>query len=109
MMTIYFRPLARYFEGHHSAAARYFPAVLAMKSNIMVWCEGSMFKSNSPSLATMNRSLGIAAAENKLSSGYGAEAETDPLVAKMSRPIAEFAGDHAQQRIGKFCANSRAD
>jgi polysaccharide pyruvyl transferase WcaK-like protein len=52
----------------------------------VVACEGSMFKSKfANALATMMiGSLGIAAAENKLSVGYGAEAgHMDPLVAKM--------------------------
>src|SRR5206468_8230666 len=57
-------------------------------------CEGSMFKSKfANALATMMiGSLGIAAAENKLSVGYGAEAgQMDPLVAKM---------------CGRYCRNS---
>src|SRR6266536_2996116 len=60
----------------------------------VVACEGSMFKSKfANALATMMiGSLGIAAAENKLSIGYGAEAgHMDPLVAKM---------------CGRYCRNS---
>ena len=52
----------------------------------VVACEGSMFKSKFANALTtmMIGSLGIAAAENKLSVGYGAEAgHMDPLVAKM--------------------------
>ena len=52
----------------------------------VVACEGSMFKSKfANALATMMiGSLGIAAAQNKLSVGYGAEAGyMDPLIAKM--------------------------
>src|ERR1700757_511432 len=66
-----------------------FPPFLANevpKHHGVVACEGSMFKSKfANALATMMiGSLGIAAAENKLSVGYGAEAgHMDPLVAKM--------------------------
>ena len=52
----------------------------------VVACEGSMFKSKFANALTtmMIGSLGIAAVENKLSVGYGAEAgHMDPLVAKM--------------------------
>jgi polysaccharide pyruvyl transferase WcaK-like protein len=52
----------------------------------VVACEGSMFKSKFANALTtmMIGSLGIAAAENKLSVGYGAEAgHMDPMVAKM--------------------------
>jgi polysaccharide pyruvyl transferase WcaK-like protein len=52
----------------------------------VVACEGSMFKSKFANALTamMIGSLGIAAAENKLSVGYGAEAgHMDPLLAKM--------------------------
>jgi len=56
------------------------------KHHGVVACEGSMFKSKfANALATMMiGSLGIAAAQNKLSVGYGAEAgNMDPLIAKM--------------------------
>ena len=56
------------------------------KHHGVVACEGSMFKSKFANALTtmMIGSLGIAAAENKLSVGYGAEAgHMDPLVAKM--------------------------
>ena len=52
----------------------------------VVACEGSMFKSKFANALTtmMIGSLGIAAAQNKLSVGYGAEAGyMDPLLAKM--------------------------
>jgi len=52
----------------------------------VVACEGSMFKSKFANALTamMIGSLGIAAAENKLSVGYGAEAgHMDPLLSKM--------------------------
>ena len=52
----------------------------------VVACEGSMFKSKFANALTtmMIGSLGIAAAQNKLSVGYGAEAgHMDPLVARM--------------------------
>jgi polysaccharide pyruvyl transferase WcaK-like protein len=54
----------------------------------VVACEGSMFKSKFANALTtmMIGSLGIAAAQNKLSVGYGAEAGyMDPLLAKMVR------------------------
>src|SRR6202140_1166165 len=60
----------------------------------VVACEGSMFKSKFANALTtmMIGSLGIAAVENKLSVGYGAEAGyMDPLVAKM---------------CGRYCKNS---
>ena len=74
-----------------------FPPFLANevpKHHGVVACEGSMFKSKfTNALATMMiGSLGIAAAENKLSIGYGSEAGyMDPLVAKM---------------CGRYCRNS---
>jgi len=52
----------------------------------VVACEGSMFKSKFANALTtmMIGSLGIAAAENKLSVGYGAEAgHMDPMIRKM--------------------------
>ncbi|MFY9529568.1 MAG: polysaccharide pyruvyl transferase family protein [Candidatus Acidiferrales bacterium] len=54
----------------------------------VVACEGSMFKSKFANALTtmMIGSLGIAAARNKLSVAYGAEAgEMDPLLQKMCR------------------------
>ncbi|HEY3972900.1 MAG TPA: polysaccharide pyruvyl transferase family protein [Candidatus Sulfotelmatobacter sp.] len=60
----------------------------------VVACEGSMFKSKFANALTamMIGSLGIAAVENKLSVGYGAEAgQMDPLLAKM---------------CGRYCKNS---
>jgi len=56
------------------------------KHHGVVACEGSMFKSKFANALTtmMIGSLGIAAAENKLSVGYGAEAgQMDPLIRKM--------------------------
>jgi len=56
------------------------------KHHGVVACEGSMFKSKFANALTamMIGSLGLAAVENKLSVGYGAEAGyMDPLVAKM--------------------------
>src|ERR1700724_3454965 len=64
------------------------------KHHGVVACEGSMFKSKFANALTtmMIGSLGIAAVENKLSVGYGAEAGyMDPLVAKM---------------CGRYCKNS---
>jgi polysaccharide pyruvyl transferase WcaK-like protein len=54
----------------------------------VIACEGSMFKSKFANALTtmMIGALGIAAAQNKLSIGYGAEAgEMDPLLQKMCR------------------------
>ncbi len=54
----------------------------------VIACEGSMFKSKFANALTtmMIGALGIAAAENKLSIGYGGEAgEMDPLLKRMCR------------------------
>lgn len=58
------------------------------KHHGVVACEGSMFKSKFANALTamMVGSLGIAAAQNKLSIGYGAEAgHMDPVVRRMTR------------------------
>lgn len=74
-----------------------FPPFLASevpKHDGVVACEGSMFKSKFANALTtmMIGSLGIAAVQNKLSVGYGAEAgHMDPPVAKM---------------CGRYCRNS---
>jgi len=74
-----------------------FPPFLAdevPKHHGVVACEGSMFKSKFANALTtmMIGSLGIAAAQNKLSVGYGGEAgHMDPLLAKM---------------CGRYCRNS---
>lgn len=76
----------------------------------VVACEGSMFKSKFANALTtmMIGSLGIAAACNKLSVGYGAEAGyMDPLVAKM---VARYCADsliitrnpESQEVLGKL-------
>jgi polysaccharide pyruvyl transferase WcaK-like protein len=79
-----------YFEGTaQTHLPNIFPPFLAdevPKHHGVVACEGSMFKSKFANALTtmMIGSLGIAAAQNKLSVGYGAEAGyMDPLVAKM--------------------------
>jgi len=64
------------------------------KHHGVVACEGSMFKSKFANALTtmMIGSLGIAAVQNKLSVGYGAEAgHMDPLLARM---------------CGRYCKNS---
>jgi polysaccharide pyruvyl transferase WcaK-like protein len=64
------------------------------KHHGVVACEGSMFKSKFANALTtmMIGSLGIAAAQNKLSVGYGGEAgHMDPLLARM---------------CGRYCRNS---
>ncbi|HEX3822021.1 MAG TPA: polysaccharide pyruvyl transferase family protein [Candidatus Sulfotelmatobacter sp.] len=74
-----------------------FPPFLANevpKHHGVVACEGSMFKSKFANALTtmMIGSLGIAAAQNKLSVGYGGEAgQMDPMLAKM---------------CGRYCHNS---
>ena len=90
MMTFNFDRSRGYFEGTAQVhLPDIFPPFLAKevpKHHGVVACEGSMFKSKfANALATMMiGSLGIAAAENKLSIGYGAEAgQMDPLIAKM--------------------------
>ena len=58
------------------------------KNHGVVACEGSMFKSKFANALTtmMIGALGIAAVQNKLSVGYGAEAgQMDPLVEKMCK------------------------
>ena len=98
MMTFNFDRSRGYFEGTSQVRLPdIFPPFLANEvpqHHGVVACEGSMFKSKfANALATMMiGSLGIAAAENKLSIGYGAEAgHMDPLVAKM---------------CGRYCKNS---
>ena len=98
MMTFNFDRSRGYFEGTSQVRLPdIFPPFLANevpKHHGVVACEGSMFKSKfANALATMMiGSLGIAAAENKLSIGYGAEAgHMDPLVAKM---------------CGRYCSHS---
>ena len=74
-----------------------FPPFLANevpKHHGVVACEGSMFKSKFANALTtmMIGSLGIAAAQNKLSVGYGGEAgQMDPMLARM---------------CGRYCHNS---
>jgi polysaccharide pyruvyl transferase WcaK-like protein len=87
-----------YFEGTRQVhLPDIFPPFLAdevPRHDGVVACEGSMFKSKFANALTtmMIGSLGIAAAQNKLSVGYGAEAgHMDPLVAKM---------------CGRYCRNS---
>ncbi len=87
-----------YFEGTKQVhLPDIFPPFLANevpKHDGVVACEGSMFKSKFANALTtmMIGSLGIAAAQNKLSVGYGAEAGyMDPMVAKM---------------CGRYCKNS---
>jgi polysaccharide pyruvyl transferase WcaK-like protein len=79
-----------YFEGTAQVhLPDIFPPFLSdevPKHHGVVACEGSMFKSKFANALTtmMIGSLGIAAAQNKLSVGYGAEAgHMDPMVAKM--------------------------
>src|SRR5580658_1590386 len=89
-MTFDFERSRGYFE--NTAQVRLpdiFPPFLANevpRHHGVVACEGSMFKSKFANALTtmMIGSLGIAAVQNKLSVGYGAEAgHMDPLVAKM--------------------------
>jgi polysaccharide pyruvyl transferase WcaK-like protein len=87
-----------YFEGTQQVhLPDIFPPFLSdevPKHHGVVACEGSMFKSKFANALTtmMIGSLGIAAVQNKLSVGYGAEAgHMDPLVSKM---------------CGRYCKNS---
>ena len=80
-----------YFEGTRQVhLPNIFPPFLyreVPQHDGVVACEGSMFKSKFANALTtmMIGSLGIAAAENKLSVGYGAEAgHMDSMVAKMT-------------------------
>jgi polysaccharide pyruvyl transferase WcaK-like protein len=98
MMTFNFDRSRGYFDGTSQVhLPDIFPPFLANevpKHHGVVACEGSMFKSKfANALATMMiGSLGIAAAENKLSIGYGAEAgHMDLLIEKM---------------CGRYCKNS---
>ncbi len=97
-MTFDFNRSRGYFED--TAQVRLpdiFPPFLSdevPKHHGVVACEGSMFKSKFANALTtmMIGSLGIAAAQNKLSVGYGGEAGgMDPLLAKM---------------CGRYCRNS---
>ncbi len=79
-----------YFEGTKQVhLPDIFPPFLSdevRRHHGVVACEGSMFKSKFANALTtmMIGSLGIAAVENKLSIGYGAEAgHMDPLLARM--------------------------
>ena len=90
VMTQNFDRSRGYFEGSKQVhLADIFPPFLSdevPQHHGVVACEGSMFKSKFANALTamMIGSLGIAAAENKLSVGYGAEAgHMDPMLAKM--------------------------
>jgi len=90
VMTQSFERSAGYFEGTKQVLLpQIYPPFLARevpRHHGVVACEGSMFKSKFANALTtmMIGSLGIAAVENKLSVGYGAEAgHMDPLLAKM--------------------------
>ena len=98
VMSQNFKFSQEYFEGSKQVhLPDIFPPFLfdeVPKHHGVVACEGSMFKSKFANALTtmMIGSLGIAAAQNKLSVGYGAEAGAmDPLVAKM---------------CGSYCRNS---
>src|SRR5258706_7875965 len=90
MMTFNFDRSRGYFEGTSQVRLPdIFPPFLANevpKHHGVVACEGSMFKSKFANALTtmMIGALGIAAAENKLSVGYGGEAgQMDAPVRKM--------------------------
>jgi len=89
-MTFDFERSRGYFaDTHQVRLPDIFPPFLANevpRHHGVVACEGSMFKSKFANALTtmMIGSLGIAAAQNKLSVGYGGEAgHMDPLLAKM--------------------------
>jgi len=98
VMTQTFDRSAGYFAGTRQVLLpQIFPPFLGREvpqHHGVVACEGSMFKSKFANALTtmMIGSLGIAAAQNKLSVGYGAEAgHMDPMIAKM---------------CGRFCKES---
>jgi polysaccharide pyruvyl transferase WcaK-like protein len=98
VMTQNFKFSQGYFESTRQVhLPDIFPPFLAdevPRHHGVVACEGSMFKSKFANALTtmMIGSLGIAAAENKLSVGYGAEAgHMDPLIRRM---------------CARFCKNS---
>src|ERR1700687_4454369 len=98
VMTQNFDLTRGYFEGTRQVhLPDVFPPFLFREvraNHGVIACEGSMFKSKFANALTtmMIGSLGIAAVENKLSVGYGAEAgHMDPLLAKM---------------CGRYCKNS---
>src|SRR5258705_13423615 len=90
VMSFDFDRTRGYFEGTRQVyLPNAFPPFLyseVRQNHGVIACEGSMFKSKFANALTtmMIGSLGIAAAQNKLSVGYGAEAgHMDPLIAKM--------------------------
>jgi polysaccharide pyruvyl transferase WcaK-like protein len=90
VMTQNFDRTRGYFEGARQVhLPDVYPPFLyreVRQSHGVIACEGSMFKSKfANALTTMTiGSLGIAAAENKLSLGYGGEAgHMDPLIERM--------------------------
>src|SRR6476659_9008730 len=90
VMTQNFKFTDGYFDGTQQVhLPDIFPPFLSdevPRHHGVVACEGSMFKSKFANALTtmMIGSLGIAAVENKLSVGYGAEAgHMDPMIAKM--------------------------
>ena len=98
VMTQSFERSAGYFDGTRQVLLpQIFPPFLGREvpqQHGVVACEGSMFKSKFANALTtmMIGSLGIAAVQNKLSVGYGAEAgHMDPMIAKM---------------CGRFCKDS---
>jgi len=98
VMTQNFERTRGYFSGARQVhLPDVFPPFLARevpRHDGVVACEGSMFKSKFANALTtmMVGSLGIAAAQNKLSVGYGAEAgEMDPFIERM---------------VARFCAHS---
>jgi len=90
VMSQNFQLTEGYFEGTHQVhLPDIFPPFLGREvpqHHGVIACEGSMFKSKFANALTtmMIGSLGIAAAENKLSVGYGGEAgHMDPPIRKM--------------------------
>ena len=105
VMTQSFERSAEYFEGTSQVLLpQIFPPFLAREvpqHHGVVACEGSMFKSKFANALTtmMIGSLGIAAAQNKLSVGYGAEAgHMDPLARENVRSLLQGFPDHHEKR-----------
>ena len=107
VMTQNFKFTEGYFEGTRQVhLPDIFPPFLSdevPRHHGVVACEGSMFKSKFANALTtmMIGSLGIAAAQNKLSVGYGAEAGTHGSADRedVRALLPEFTGDHSQRRI----------
>ena len=90
--------------------SRHFVYKHARKHHGVVACEGSMFKSKFANALTlmMIGSLGIAAAENKLSVGYGGDADKMDRAPENDAPLLPHViRDSSQHRIASHVAQPR--